>query len=92
MQITITCNSTEELRDLVNSLVVLQDDITQEKARKSSARKARAESAPAAGEKKQKEKVSVDDIRKLKEYGLKPEQIAEKLGCSKATVYNKLKE
>lgn len=92
MKIIINCDTLKELKEAVDMIHV----IFPEKEKKTQKAPAMMEAQQAAGAektgKKEASKVSADDVRKLHEYGMKPEQIAKELGCSKATVYNKLKE
>ena len=88
MTVAITCESLKELQELAQRLVVLAPETrTVAKPEADPVKKGKETKA-----KKEPPKISADDVRKLHEYGMKPKQIAEKLGCSEATVYNKLKE
>lgn len=91
MRITIECESMKELQELAQRLVVLPAEAKTAAATKEKARSKETKAKEEKEEAKQP-KISADDVRKLHEYGMKPEQIAKELGCSKATVYNKLKE
>lgn len=91
MTVTITCESLKELQELAQQLVILPAETKQAATPKEKTRTKETKAKEEKEEAKQP-KISADDVRKLHENGMKPEQIAKELGCSKATVYNKLKE